>query len=93
MTIRVTFSLDEISDADLLRWLDAQHNRSEAIRDALRAGRHPGQGEGRALDEQQIRRILREELANVTIAANGDAVGEDKSVEDPALAAALDKMF
>lgn len=33
----IIFVLDDQRDADLLAWLESKHNRSEAIRNALRA--------------------------------------------------------
>ena len=36
-SVRYTFSLDAVQDADLVRWLKLQPNTSAALRDALRA--------------------------------------------------------
>ena len=36
-SVRYTFTLDAIKDADLVRWLELQVNTSAAVRDALRA--------------------------------------------------------
>lgn len=36
-SVRYTFTLDAIKDADVVRWLDSQPNTSAAIREALKA--------------------------------------------------------
>jgi len=56
------FYLDDRRDADLLVWLVQQPNRSLAVRQALRGWMSWEQG----LDEVVLRRVLREELAQVT---------------------------
>jgi Arc/MetJ-type ribon-helix-helix transcriptional regulator len=92
MTLRITFSLDEREDQDIIAWLGQQENRSGYIRAAIRRDRdrHQTTGSG-GLNADQLRHILREELAQVTVGGgNGAAPGGD---EDPELAARLDEMF
>jgi len=36
-SVRYTFTLDAVRDADIVRWLELQANTSSAVRDALRA--------------------------------------------------------
>jgi hypothetical protein len=87
---RVQVVLDTERDADLLRWLDQQPNRSAAVRRALRKVMRPQP----RLDAAMVRRIVREELAEVRVVA-GNA-GEEREPQgdlDPEAAALLDAMF
>jgi len=36
-TVRYSVSLDAVQDADIVRWIEAQSNASEAVRQAIRA--------------------------------------------------------
>jgi Arc/MetJ-type ribon-helix-helix transcriptional regulator len=91
MTLRITFSLDEREDQDIIAWLSQQENRSGYIRAAIRRDRDRHQSTSGGLNADQLRHILREELAQVTVGGdNGAAPGGD---EDPELAARLDEMF
>ena len=63
MQMRIQVVLDTERDADILRWLSTQTNRSAAIREALRAVLRPVAG----LDVVTLRRVLREELGRVAV--------------------------
>jgi len=82
------FYLDDRRDADLLVWLVQQPNRSLAVRQALRGWMSWEQG----LDEVVLRRVLREELAQVTVQAAAPLVPE-ASREDGEVAEALDGLL
>lgn len=87
MSKRIIFVIDETSDQDIVRWLDAQGNRSAAIRTAIR-------NEMRRLSADDIRRIVREELSAFNPALGGGDGADDKdSDEDEALASRLDSIF
>lgn len=90
MLKRVPVVMDTERDADLLRWLDQQENRSAAVREALRQALRPTP----RLDAATIRRIVREELASAQIAGTSEAP-EDASPSDvdPEAGALLDAMF
>jgi len=82
------FSFNAKRDIDLLAWLEQQPNRSLAVRKALRAWMSQEQG----LDEEVLRRVLREELAQVTVqgaASIVPAVGQ----EDEEVTEALDALL
>lgn len=57
---RLYFYADDQADADVLAWLAAQTNRSESLRALIRAA---APGPRAAIDEAQLRRVLRQELA------------------------------
>lgn len=87
MSKRIIFVIDETSDQDIVRWLDAQGNRSAAIRTAIR-------NEMRRLSADDIRRIVREELSAFNPAlGGGDGADDEGSDEDEALASRLDSIF
>jgi hypothetical protein len=81
---RITFVVDPDTDQDIIRWLDAQGNRSAAIRAAIRS-------HSRTLTESDLRRILRDELASVSV---GSDDGKQRTGDvDPEAGALLDDMF
>lgn len=82
---RVNVVLDERRDIDILRWLDAQTNKSAAVREAIRMRMRMRNLPTR----EELRGILREELARVSVDA-GDVRPQD---EDAELGARLDSMF
>ncbi len=84
---KISVLLHEQRDADILRWLETQENNAAAFRRAARALMSPGLG----LDETTLRRILREELARVTVGGAPPASGAEDA--DPQAAARLDRMF
>ena len=90
MLRRVPVVMDTERDADLLRWLDQQENRSAAVREALRQALQPKP----RLDAATIRRIMREELASARVAGAAE-VPENASPTDvdPEAGALLDAMF
>ena len=88
MTTRITISLSPTEDADILNWLSQQENRSAYIRTAIRRDRDRQKRDG-SPDLDAIRRLLREELAHVTIAP----AAKSTSQEDPELGQRLDNMF
>jgi hypothetical protein len=85
---RVQVVLDEARDADIIAWLDAQPNKSQALRDAARLAMDAGE----RLDLNAFRRVLREELAKVVVGQAPAAEGEVEDA-DPQAAALLDQMF
>jgi hypothetical protein len=90
---RERFYLDPEDDADIIRWLKEQDNKSAAIRAAIRQAIHPREN----LDELKLRQVLRDELsrAQVTVAANGDSETSPSTTEDvdPEAGKLLDAMF
>ncbi len=82
------FYLDDLHDADLLAWLAQQPNRSLAVRQALRGWMAREQ----RLDETVLRRVLREELAQVRVQSVAPLVPE-ASREDGEVAEALDGLL
>jgi Arc/MetJ-type ribon-helix-helix transcriptional regulator len=93
-TERVIFTYDPEQDQDIKRWLEAQSNRSGAIREAIR-----DKIRDRGIAET-MRAVLRDELAGLTLAAGngGDdnahqADGPQVRDTDPDAGAALDAMF
>jgi len=89
----VAFSLDTETDADILGWLDAQRNRSEAIREVLRAAIVPTPALDLAAIRQVVDAALREHLQGL-ILTDGDAPAANGATgEDPELAARLDELF
>ncbi len=94
MRHRVQLVLDTARDADILRWLAAQPNRSAAIRAAIRAAARPASG----WDAAGLRRILREELAQAAWPVSGNAapapmLGPAAQDVDAEAAARLDALF
>lgn len=85
---RLYFYADDQADADVLAWLAAQTNRSESLRALIRAA---APGPRAAIDEAQLRRVLREELARLAGPASA-AAGPTASAapEDDDLRHALD---
>lgn len=86
----VTFSLDTDKDRDLARWLDSlpAGGRSEAIREALRAGL--GRGGVSLGDVYQAVKELDRKLQNGVSVAHAS---DDDTADEPAdAAAALDKL-
>jgi hypothetical protein len=81
------FSFNAKRDADLLAWLTQQPNRSLMVRTALRAWMAREQG----LDAEVLRRVLREELAQVAIQGMAPAVPV-VGQEDEDVAEALDSL-
>ncbi len=85
---QVTYSLkiNTETDADLIRWLDRQDNKSEAIRQALRGHRVNGVSLGDVY--QAVMSIERQIKAGVIVQSNAG----DKLDEPPEAAAALDAL-
>ena len=86
--MQLRFYLDDQRDADLVAWLAQQANRSLVVRQALRGWMSWEQG----LDEVVLRRVLRGELAQVTVQAAAPLVPE-ASREDGEVAEALDGLL
>lgn len=89
MVIRRSFSLDKERDGDVVAWLDAQINASEAIRAALRA--HISRERLSLADVYQAVKALEAQLCSGQ-GAQPAAVGVTETREDPALAAQLDQL-
>jgi heterodisulfide reductase subunit A-like polyferredoxin len=90
MLKRVPVVMDTERDADLLRWLDQQENRSAAVREALRQALRPTP----RLDAATIRRIVREELAGIQISGAAETPKDVSPTDaDPEAGALLDAMF
>jgi Arc/MetJ-type ribon-helix-helix transcriptional regulator len=85
----ITVALNSDSDADLLRWLDRQPNKSEAIREALRdhIGRH-SVTVGDVL--QAVRDLERKVKAGAVV--HGEEEQDGDFDEPPDVAAALDAL-
>ncbi len=84
----VTIALNSDSDADLLRWLDRQPNKSEAIREALREHtRRAGVTLGDVL--QAVRDLERKVKGGAVVIEGSQGGGYD---EPPDVAAALDAL-
>ena len=86
--VKCYFYLDDQRDANLLAWLADRPNRSLAVREALRAWMSQADG----LDEGALRRVLREELARVSVQGVSPAVLETPR-EDEEVAEALDSLI
>ncbi len=87
-TERVIFTYDPEQDQDIRRWLEAQDNRSGAIRDAIR-----DQIRGRDIADT-MRAVLKDELAGLTLAAGNEPGDNGRSKDvDPEAGAQLDAMF
>jgi hypothetical protein len=89
MLKRIPIVLDTERDADLLRWLEKQPNRSAAVRRVLRAALDPQP----PVDARTLRRILREELRRVAIATAEDPAEPHAEDADPDAGARLDALF
>jgi metal-responsive CopG/Arc/MetJ family transcriptional regulator len=89
----ISFSLDTETDSDILEWLEGRRNRSEVIREALRAAIAPSSP---VLDIGAIRAVveapLDERLSGLAL-VNSNQLEIEPEGEDPKLAAALDGMF
>lgn len=86
-TVRMTFALDSERDAALIAWLEAQANRSEAIRAALM--RAAATREVTLADVLAAIEALGQRLAGLHVS---QAEGRLVVQEDPDLAAALDRL-
>jgi len=86
-TVRVSVSFDGERDAALLSWLEAQPNKSEAIREALTA-RAEGNQAATLADVVRAIESLGQRLAGLQVMGAPAPVVE----EDPELAAALDSL-
>ena len=86
MKITVSLTLDSERDRDIVRWLDAQENKSAAVRDAIRA--HLAGAPATTLDDvlRELREMRREGL---TFSATSAPPARD---EPPDVAARLDGM-
>lgn len=86
---QVTYSLkiDTETDADLVRWLDRQDNKSAAIRTALR-GHIRGNSVSLGDVYQAVKALERKIAAGVIVTASDD----DYTDEPPEAAAALDAL-
>jgi hypothetical protein len=88
--VTICFTLDADDDKDLTHWLDAQDNRSAAIREAIRehVGRH-SVTVGDVL--QAVRNLERKIKAGAVIAGESPTEGSEYT-EPPDVAAALDAL-
>jgi len=86
----IGLKLDTIRDADILEWLYAQENVSRAVREAIRAHMNR-EASNSGFDERLLRRIIREELARVSIVLSGD--GRSPAQEDDETAEMLDSLL
>jgi Arc/MetJ-type ribon-helix-helix transcriptional regulator len=84
---RLNVDLNAEHDADVIRWLDEQPNKSEAVREAIRRMMN---NDGDLA--HVVRQVLREELAKVVVGQAPAAEGEAEDA-DPQAAALLDQMF
>jgi hypothetical protein len=87
------FIVDVEADADILTWWRQQENKSAAVRAAIRATLEPTPP---PLTTADVRQVVREELAQVEIAAQpGETNDETTITEDvnPEAAARLDALF
>jgi hypothetical protein len=85
----VTLSLDRQTDRDILRWLDAQANRSAAIRGALRE--HLARGGVTLADVYQAVKDLERKVQAGAVIVGGPGLA-DQVKEPPEAAAALDAL-
>jgi len=86
--VRVQVILHPDRDAEIIAWLERQDNKSAAVREAIRDSIAPT----RPVTYQQLRAVIREELAHVRIADNNAPVEEGGDVDAEA-ADLLDSMF
>jgi Arc/MetJ-type ribon-helix-helix transcriptional regulator len=89
MKMTITFSLDTEADRDILRWMERQSNRSEAIRAAIRA--HISSGVTLGDVYQAVRDVERKLQAGVVVSNNGGNQATEWD-EPPEAAAALDAL-
>jgi len=81
--VALRFYLDDGRDADLLIWLDGQVNRSETIRQALRAWLGDGADPGdRELSPSTLRQVLREELGRIGMSTTSVTAPEHAQEDD-----------
>lgn len=90
MKVTVSFTLDDVEDRDILRWLEAQENRSAAVRRALRA--YLGRGEVTLADVYQAVRDLERRLRAGAVVCASPVNPPEELEEPPDLAAALDAL-
>ena len=83
---RLNVDLNAEHDADVIRWLDEQPNKSEAVREAIRRMMN---NDGDLA--HVVRQVLREELAKIAVGTPAED-GEAQDA-DPQAAARLDQMF
>lgn len=87
--VAMRFYLDDRRDADLMVWLLGQANRSETIRQALRASVGSGvDAHGQGLSVDTLRRVLREELGRIGVSATGVRT-QEHVVEDDEVRGAM----
>ena len=87
---RERFYLDVDADADIIRWLETQANKSAAIRKAIREAIR------RRSVKETVRAVLKEELANVALVSADDTHETQASFNgdvDPEAGRLLDEMF
>ena len=87
---RERFYLDVDADADIIRWLETQANKSAAIRKAIREAIR------RRSVKETVRAVLKEELANVALVSADDTHETQASFNgdvDPEAGRLLDAMF
>jgi hypothetical protein len=87
---RERFYLDVDADADIIRWLETQANKSAAIRKAIREAIR------RRSVKETVRAVLKEELANVALVSADDTHETPASFNgdvDPEAGRLLDAMF
>ncbi len=87
------FIVDVETDADILVWWQQQENKSAAVRAAIRATLEP---EPPRLTAADVRQMLREELAQVELAAQPGETHDEPTLAadvDPEAAARLDNLF
>ena len=84
MKVVIPLNLDSERDADIVRWLEQQANRSAAIRDAIRA--HIGQGVTLLDIYREVQDLKRRSFVAVQ-------PGSDGPEEPPEAAANLDKLL
>jgi hypothetical protein len=86
--VTICFTLDSDDDKDLARWLEAQDNRSAAIREAIRE--HVGRHSVTVGDVLQAVRNLERKLKGGSVVIEG---GRDEAYDEPPdVAAALDAL-
>lgn len=85
MKVVIPMNLDSERDADIVRWLEQQANRSAAMRDAIRA--HIGQGVTLLDIYREIQDLKRRSFVVAV------QPGSDGPEEPPEAAANLDKLL
>ena len=95
---RLHIRLNDETDQDILAWLDAQNDKTAAVKTALRAMMAGGapQSEAAEMDLCAIRAVfetvLDERLGGLTVVGSDSGAG-GPSEEDTELAAKLDDLF